>query len=104
MSPRCSKPPLQGLASATLTNSEPLLSRIFDALVTIAFVVVGAIALTIGTVLLAALDGYKSAWGSVCQRDYAAAAISAAFAIALSATGLSLVGLGIWWLIDPRSG
>jgi hypothetical protein len=99
MSPHRRKPPLHTPANAAATNSEPLPSRIFDALVTVAFVAVATVALTLGVVLMAAFDGYRSAWESICQRDYSLAAISLAAASTWSAMGLSLVGLGIWWLI-----
>jgi hypothetical protein len=99
MSPHCRKPPLHTPKSAAAANSEALPSRILDALVSVAFVVVGTVALTLGIVLMAAFDGYRSAWESICQRDYSLAVISLASASTWSALGLSLVGAGIWWLL-----
>jgi hypothetical protein len=91
------------LGPATRTNREPVLSRALDALATVAFVTVGAIVLIVGGALMASLEGYKSAWESFCQRDYAVGAIWAACATVWSAVGLSLLGLGIWGLIELRA-
>ena|SRR6266540_5300867 len=103
ISPRWSKARRQSPPSTAPTNRDSfptrILDAIFDALAAVAFVVVGAIVLTVGAVFMAAFDAYRAVWWSIYHRDYALAAISAAFAIMWSAVGLSLVGLAIWWLI-----